>query len=191
MTRCVLPALILPLAFLACERPPPSTSGETERQPDEKVAAAVAVVAPEPAPTPPPVSVSTIVRSVAAVEPAGASPLSPSDEIVVDPGARFEIELSVAAPDARLALIDASDAHVAAEAALEIGSTTRLSLTPASPLVPGSRYVLRLDGAVSRELHDTAGRAYAPAGFPILAAGTPPPPPAQKPARARRQPKGR
>jgi hypothetical protein len=106
--------------------------------------------------------------------------------VVVDPQARFEVELSARSHDARLVLLDAREDFVAASAARELGSVTRLTLVPAAPLVPGSRYALRLDGAGARDLHDEAGRAFGPITLPLLAAGTPPPPEPKKPSRKKR-----
>ncbi len=109
-------------------------------------------------------------------------------ETVVDPGSTFEVELAARSADARLVLLDAQDALAAATSAREIAAAaTRLTLAPAAPLVPGSRYVLRIDGANTREMHDAEGRAYAPAVFPLLAAGVPPPPEAKKAPKRRRR----
>jgi hypothetical protein len=111
--------------------------------------------------------------------------------VVVDPRATFELELSARSPDARLALLDARDDVVPASGARELAGGTRLTVVPSAPLVPGSRYALRLDGAVERELHDAAGRPFAPLTLQILIAGTPPPPePRAKPkkkAKAKRR----
>jgi hypothetical protein len=70
-----------------------------------------------------------------------------------------------------------------------VGATSRFTLSPAAPLVPGSRYVLRLDGARTRELEDAAGRAFAPVSLRVLVAGEPPKPepkPAPRKKRSRR-----
>ena len=75
----------------------------------------------------------------------------------MDPAATFEVELSARAVDARLVLVDAREDLVAATGAREVSAGTRLTLAPAAPLVPGSRYALRLDGAAGRELHDDGG----------------------------------
>jgi hypothetical protein len=143
--------------------------------------------APAP-PAPPAPSALTLVRSAVVVEPAGRLPLSADGETVVDPGCSFELELRARVADARLVLVDPGDAHVAAAASREVGATTKLSLAPAAKLVPGSRYVLRLDGAARRELHDGDGKAYAPLAFTVLVAGTPPPPePKPQPKKRRRR----
>lgn len=148
---------------------------------------AAAERAPEPEPTPAgPASILPLVRAAAAVEPAGPAPLPSDGEAVVDPGASFEVELGAVVPEVRLVLLDAQDAHVAAEAARELGETTRLTLVPAAPLAPGARYVLRLEGLSARDLRDAADRTYAPHSFALLVAGTPPPPEPKKPPRRRK-----
>src|SRR4030042_1710188 len=92
-------------------------------------------------------------------EPAGPPARSATGENVVDPAATFEVELEARLADARLALLDAADAHVPAKDVREVGATTRLTLAPEKPLVPASRYVLRVDGAARRGKHAAAGRA--------------------------------
>ncbi|HEY6101125.1 MAG TPA: hypothetical protein VIW03_16940, partial [Anaeromyxobacter sp.] len=106
---------------------------------------------------------------------------------VVDPASSFEVELSERVGDVRLVLLDAADAHVASKGTREVGASTRLVLEPAAPLVPGSRYALRLEGETGRELHGADGRAYAPLSFTLLAAGTPPPPEPKKKPKAKRR----
>jgi hypothetical protein len=128
-----------------------------------------------------------VLRSAAAIETTQRLALLPGAEVVVDPGATFEVELSARAPDARLVLVDGRDDLVPASATRELAAGTRLTLAPAAPLVPGSRYALRVDGASSRELHDEAGRAFSPLTLPILAAGTPPPPEPKRPARQKKR----
>jgi hypothetical protein len=129
---------------------------------------------------------STLLRSAFAVAASSRIPLAPGAEAMVDPRATFELELSVRTSDARLVLVDAHDDFVAASSSREVGASTRLTLAPAAPLVPGSRYALRLDGVSARALHDEAGRGYEPLTLPLLAAGTPPPPEPKKPARKKR-----
>jgi hypothetical protein len=107
-------------------------------------------------------------------------------EVVVAPAATFEVELSTRAPDARLVLVDAREDLVPASATRELAAGTKLTLTPAAPLVPGSHYALRLDGASRRELHDEAGRPFSAVSLPLLAAGSPPPPEPKKPAKRRK-----
>jgi hypothetical protein len=152
---------------------------------------------PTPASTPPPTATATPTEAaspppsmplarVAALEPSGPAPLARDAETVVDPAASFELELSGRLTDARLVLLDSADAHVAARSTREVGGQTRLTLAPASPLVPGSRYVLRVEGAGTREVRD-GERAYAPLSFPLLAAGTPPPPEPKRKAKKRKR----
>ncbi len=157
-----------------------SAAPATEPLPVEPQAAATTV-------PPRPLAAATILRSAVAIEPGQRLPVTPGAEVVVDPQATFELELSVRAPDARLVLVDARDDLVPAQGGRELSTGTRLTLAPSAPLVPGSRYTLRLDGASQRELHDEGGRAFSPATFPILAAGTPPPPEPKRPARKRKR----
>ncbi len=133
---------------------------------------------------------TAILGSAAAIERSRRIALDVGRETVVDPAASFEVELSSGSSDARIVLLDGRDALVAANSSREVGAArTRLTLAPAAPLTPGSRYLLRVDGAATRELHDSAGRAYEPIAHPLLAAGSPPPPPEpkEKPARRRRR----
>jgi hypothetical protein len=181
-------ALVVALAVLgACSE----NSTAAAPAPNSLMPAAIAVPAerapdtePEPAPAPAaPASILPLVRSAAAVETAGPAPLVSDGEAVVDPAASFEIELGAAVPEVRLVLLDAQDAHVAAESARELGATTRLTLVPAAPLAPGARYVLRIEGLSTRDLRDAEDRAYAPHSFALLVAGTPLPPEPKKPRR--------
>jgi hypothetical protein len=128
-----------------------------------------------------PPSAAAILRSAVAIEPTQRIALAPGAEAVVDAAATFEVELSARAADARLVLVDARDDLVAAAGSREVSGTTRLTLVPSAPLVPGSRYALRVDGASTRDLHDDSGRAYGPVSVPILTAGTPPAPEPKKP----------
>lgn len=145
---------------------------------------------PAPAPSPAIPSAKKLLRAAIAIEPTGVElPLSPDEETVVDPAATFRLELAGATPDARLVLLDKHDAIVPSKGSRELGATTAFSLAPAEPLVPASRYLLRVDGARTRELHDAGGTAYAPFTFALLVAGEPPPPepkPAPKKKRGRR-----
>jgi hypothetical protein len=127
------------------------------------------------------------VKTAIGVEPGQRIALSPGAEVVVDPQATFEVELSARAADARLVLVDARDDLVPAQGSREVSSGTRLTLAPGAPLLPGSRYLLRLDGAVQRDLHDEVGRAFSAVTFPLLAAGTPPPPEPKRPGRKKKR----
>lgn len=182
------------MVVVGCERGPiPSTtSTEASTSSAPALAASTAPTAagtttPAPPPAPPRVSAATLLRSAVAVEPAARVPLAPGAEAVVDPASTFEIELSARVPDALLQLVDGRGDLVEASATRELAAGTRLTLSPAAPLVPASRYALRIDGVVDRELHDEAGRAYAPVTLPLLAAGAPPPPEPKKPDRKRRR----
>lgn len=180
--RALLAAVLAAVLAASCtpspsEPPPPAAAAA----PASATGASQAPPAP-PAPPPP-----APVRSALAREPAGATALAATGENVVDPAATFEVELDARLPDARLVLVDAADAHVPAKDVRELGATTRLTLSPEKPLVPASRYVLRVDGAARRELHDADGRAHAPVAFALLVAGDPPPPEPKKPARRRRR----
>jgi hypothetical protein len=165
---------------------PPAPASPTPAPPEP--APPVASPAPPAAP-PAPAPAASIVREAAAVDPAGTvTALAPGGETVVDPAVTFRVELSVASADARLALVDAADAHVPASGAQEVAATTRLTLSPAAPLTPGGRYTLRLDGAIARELHDAGGKAYLPLALSVRAAGQPPPPdPKAKPKKKARK----
>jgi hypothetical protein len=170
-----VPSLALALAALCLAAPDPAAP------------ATAGAPALRPAPAPPPPSAAALLRSAVAVEPAQRLALIPGGEVVVDAGATFEIELSARLPDAVLALVDGRDDLVASTSSRELGAGTRLTLSPAAPLVPGSRYVLRIDGASQRDLHDEVGRAFAPLTLPVLVAGSPPPPEAKRPARRKRR----
>jgi hypothetical protein len=201
--------LLAAIALSACGRPPardPATPPSAPTAPDtDPATTAVPAAAPTPTaaatateaatptpaspptPAPDPAATRALVRAVAAVEPAARTPLAHDGETVVDPASSFDVELAAPVRSVRLVLLDVADAHVAATAVREVGQATRLSLTPASPLVPGSRYVLRLEGAGGRELLDGAGAPLAPLSFALLAAGTPPPPEPKRPARRRKR----
>jgi hypothetical protein len=138
---------------------------------------------PPPAPTPPRSSLD-LAKELVAVEPGGELPLSRDAETVVDPAATFRVVLGARLEDARLLLLDGADAALPAKGTREVGETTVLTLAPSAPLVPGSRYQLRLDGDRTRELRDGQGSVHAPFTLALLAAGTPPPP---EPAKKRRR----
>ena len=166
--------------------PSPATSPVSDPVSDPGAPPAPGPAAPTTAtPTP----VTGILREAVALEPGGGTvTLAHDTESVVDPSAGFRVDLAAPCADARLALIDRSDALVAATGTQEVGATTRLTLNPAAPLVPARRYTLRIDGAVTRELHDSAGKAFLPGSFPLLVAGEPPKPqPKPKPATKRRR----
>ena len=159
--------LALPaLALAACQAPPPAPVSTT-------VAAAGNVAAANAIAQPPPV-LELRGTSAFALAPA-ASPLTSAVETTVEPGAGFRVELPLALADARLSLLDAGDAMVPATGSREVGQATVLSLKPTSPLLPGARLRLRVDGAATRELHGVDGRRFAPLEWPLLVAGDPEP----------------
>jgi hypothetical protein len=121
-----------------------------------------------------------------ALDAAGERPLGGAGPAVIDPASRFRVDIAVPLLDARLSLVDASGAMVAAQGDVELGSSwARFSLAPSEPLAAGSDYALRLDGAVAAAMHDGDGRAYAPAQWPVRTAGEKPRPEPQRKRRAR------
>lgn len=107
----------------------------------------------------------------------GASTALGTGEVAtVDPASTFRVRLQGTFPEARLSLLDGTDAMLPSAGAREVGATTTVTLEPVAPLIPGSHYRLRIDGATSRELKGTDGRAWLPLDLPLLAAGEPPPP---------------
>jgi hypothetical protein len=86
------------------------------------------------------------------------------------------VEIAAKIEDARLVLLDEQHAMVPARGTTDLGPITRFTLTPEPPLQPGSAYVLRVDGAVARDMHDREGRSYAPVVFQIRTTGERPPP---------------
>jgi hypothetical protein len=145
---------------------------------------------PSPAATPetPPAPAGPPVTRAEALEPSAATvPLTPSEEAVVDAGARFRVELGLALR-ARLVLLDARDAHVTGTATRETGATTVLELTPEPALRPGSKYLLRVEGVDGGPIRADDGTTFATVSVPVIVAGEPPPPePVKKPARKRRR----
>jgi len=118
----------------------------------------------------------------------GSARLVRDGEALVGPAARFAVEVGAPLADARLVLYDGQESLVEAEGVAEIGSaSSRFTLAPVRPLRAGSRYVLRLEGAQSRELHDLAGRAFRPLSFPLLVSGRPPPDSAPHKAKKRKR----
>jgi hypothetical protein len=130
-------------------------------------AAGVAAEAPLPSPL---VVAEAIDASGARVE------LSPSIEAIVDPGK---------SEDARLSLLDGRDDLLPSRGTREVGVETVITVTPVQPLTPASHYLLRVDGARGRDLHDAAGRAAGPVELRVVAAGVPPEP-EKRPAKRRR-----
>lgn len=159
------------------------------RQPEP--AGATATTAPTATPTtaPTPAAPAAMVPvTVAAAVVAGQDvPLTRDGVTRVDPGASFRVEIAAHLVDGRLALHDAQDAMVASTGTAEVGGEgTRYRLTPVEALTPGSGYTLVVDGAVTREAHDTAGRAYGPFLAKLETTGEKPPPPPKKRGKSRR-----
>jgi hypothetical protein len=178
-TRTVRMRLLacLALAALSCSgEPAPAPAPAPVLAPTPNPPAAQSPAAPASIP---------ITRAVAEGS-AGPSALSAAAETLVDPASAFQVEVTGRLEDARLVLLDGADAHVPATSTRELGASTRLTLAPASPLVPGSRYVLRVEGASKREVRD-GERSYAPSSFALLAAGTPPPPESKKKPKSKRK----
>ncbi|HSN13380.1 MAG TPA: hypothetical protein VLT61_02030 [Anaeromyxobacteraceae bacterium] len=141
---------------------------------------ATAAAAEPPLPAP--------IASAEAIEPNGVRlTLSASTEAIVDPTSTFRIVLPGRSDDARLSLLDAAENLVPARATREVGAETVLTVTPVQPLAPASRYLLRLDGARARDLHDAAGRAAGPVELRLVAAGAPPEPEKKTTRRKRRR----
>ncbi|WP_242394428.1 hypothetical protein [Anaeromyxobacter oryzisoli] len=160
---------------------PASPPAQPRTEPQEPVpgpSAPQADAASAPAVATPPshaLPLSLVVREVAAIGPGGAAlSLARAGETVVDPAARFRVVLAVASRDVRVVLVDGDDALVAASSSREVGAAaTRIIVTPSVPLDAGSRYTFRIEGAVTRELHDVSGKAYAPTTLALRAAGQP------------------
>jgi hypothetical protein len=179
-------AALLALALLACESPPTGSlplpavpPAPSASAPSEAAATSAAAGNPpadadaEPGPAPLTRATAQAGEALQALERAGESQ--------VDPAARFLVEVAVPLADARLSLFDAQEALVPCESTAEVASTaTRISLAPAKPLRPGSRYTLRLEGASVKELHDLGGKAYLPVSLALQAAGEPPAEPEKK-----------
>jgi hypothetical protein len=137
-------------------------------------AAATPAVPPPPAPLPVS-SIEARVGTVALVLPVDGNPEP------VDPAATFEVRLGVAAPGTRLVLLDARDAMVPSTGDAEIGGgLSRFTLVPHETLVPGARYVLRIEGLDSRAVRSVDGRSFEPVAVVFRVAGEPPAPPPKK-----------
>lgn len=168
------------------DQPPPSaTAGATSSAPgDPSAASATAggarLAAPVDAPT-------VEVLEALALIPGASTTLRGGEQITVDPGATFRVVLKGSYPEARLSLLDGGDAMVAGAGAREVGTQTTVTFQPDAPLKPAGAYRLRVDGATTRELRDAAGAARAPAEFPVLVAGEPPPEPKASRKRTRKR----
>lgn len=131
----------------------------------------------------PPASGLPLLHEAMALDPTGATgPLDRAGETTVDPAATFRVQLSAPCRDARLELLDASDALLPAASTREVVSgATKLTLAPSAPLAPGAHLQLRLDGVVTREWHDATGRPFHPLVLKLVVAGAPPPEPSESP----------
>jgi hypothetical protein len=89
--------------------------------------------------------------------------------------------------DARLSIVDGTDALVVGSGTREVGQQTILTVAPRQPLTPAARYLLRVDGAGARDLHDAAGRAAGPVELQLVVAGSPPEPVKRKSGGRRRR----
>lgn len=189
------PAAALAAALLACSGrppPPPPAPSPTAEAAASPTPAADAGAGPGPgaAPAAPASPAALPVTAAVAVSAGQEQPLAREGRTVVVPAAEFRVEVAVHLTDARLLLLDAQDAMVASSGTSEVGAgATRLRLTPDEPLRPGSDYALRVDGAAKREVHDAAGRAYAPLHLELRAAGEKPAAPPRQKRRPRRDSK--
>jgi hypothetical protein len=121
----------------------------------------------------PPVPLSAVVAVVGGKD----LPIARDGSALVDAGTSFRLEVAVPLGDGRLALYDEDDAMVASSGTNEVGASwTRYRLVPDEPLHPGTTYVLRLDGALTRDVHDLSGRPYGPLVLTVKTAGDRPPP---------------
>jgi hypothetical protein len=149
-------------ALLAC-KPPPAPPAPPPAAP---------AAAPLEEKLPP--NVAGLLEEGVVLEPGDrALPLLGEGPVVVDPGSRFRVVLRRRLPDARLVLLDAADAIVAAEGGRVLGEGTTLTLAPSRRLAAGGLYVLRVDGTATREVHDEKGNAFLPLSAPVTAAGAP------------------
>ncbi|HSM91961.1 MAG TPA: hypothetical protein VLT47_03680 [Anaeromyxobacteraceae bacterium] len=122
-----------------------------------------------------------------AIEAGGAHvDLAPGIEAIVEPSSTFRVVLPGRSEDARLSLLDAAENLVPSKTTREVGAETILTVAPVQPLVPASRYLLRLEGARARDLHDAAGKAAGPVELRLVVAGTPPAPEKKATKRRRR-----
>jgi hypothetical protein len=102
----------------------------------------------------------------------------------IDPGARFEIDLPRMA-DVRVRLIDSARRAVPSSDRLSSEAATRYELKPSTPLDPGSRYSLLVDGLSNDFPVDAAGRQCETALVELKTSGEKPRP-APGPRRKRR-----
>jgi hypothetical protein len=112
--------------------------------------------------------------------PDGASPLRVEGITPVSPESRFEVAVSIRAPEARLQLLDARDAVVPSSGSTVVSEETRFSLAPDEPLRPGAQYSLRLEGLRSSAVAAADGRTFRPLALRVRAGGAAAPTPARR-----------
>lgn len=182
--RPAFTAFLLASAAAACtpQPPPPPDAGPTLAAeslpgvPDEGPHAGTPDAGGS-APAAEPTAPGLPLLSAEALLPDGsAQPLWREGVTTVDASARFRVEVGARIPDARLSLLDAQDAMVAADGIVEIAASARFTLTPAAPLRPGSSYTLRLDGAEGRLVRAEDGRSFEPLSLALRTSGKAPPP---------------
>ncbi len=171
------PLLALALC-LACA-PRPGDSGSPSGAParaeaDGGAAASVPDAGPRPLP---------ILAAEAFLPDGRTVALSPGAPTLVDPAAGFRIAVGAELTDGRLGVLDGTDAAVPSAGNAEIGAASRFTLKPAEPLLPGSSYLVRLDGAVGSEIHGARGETFAPLVLQVRTTGDPPAPARHRRAR--------
>jgi hypothetical protein len=168
----------------------PPAAGAPEASPSAAVSAAVT---PPPAPAKPSMPAASApldlpITSASAIAAGGDQPLARDAPTTIESASRFRVEVAVPLQDGRLALLDAAGAMVASAGHEEIGASwARYTIAPTAPLVPGSAYALRLDGAVDRSPRDAEGRVYAPAVWPLKTSGERPKPEPKKQEKRKRR----
>jgi hypothetical protein len=161
----------------------PGQAGETGPSgPAGQAAQADSPAPPPAAPVPPTAPPRLPVVAVEARRGAAATsiPVDGASIPTIDPGSTFEVRLPFAVRGARLVLLDARDAMLPSSAETEVGATSRFTLVPLEPLLPGSRHVLRLVGVETRLVKADDGRSFEPLAAPFRVSGEPPAAPPKK-----------
>ncbi len=158
-----------------------ATPSTTTPAPAAAATGASAAAPVRPPPRPLAISLAEARRADASV------PLARDALTIIDTRAEFHVSTAQPIVDGRLALLDEQEAAIPSVGTVEIGGQSRFTLVPKAPLVPGTAYTLRLDGAASRDLHDASGAAYSPLSLRLKSAGEKPPPPPKKRVRSRRR----
>ncbi|HYQ80396.1 MAG TPA: hypothetical protein VEP68_02785 [Anaeromyxobacteraceae bacterium] len=173
------PAIAMLVLAVACTpEPPPRPGGDGGPAPEVAPAPSgpqAAASGGEPA-RPATPAVLPLLSAEAVLPDGSALPLSRDAVTAVDPSARFRLEVGARLTEARLSLLDAQEAMVAADGAVEAAATTRFTLTPAAPLRPGSSYTLRLEGAEGRLLSAEGGGTWEPLSLALRTSGALPAP---------------